>query len=113
MAGVLSTGRGNSTRITIPKASQSEICENHGAGALRWNHHGGGTQLEFISEKVPGQIFVTATGRGHSKGIFLCKGAWSDIYQNTRAGALPGITIPKASQSEICGNHGAGALNLE
>ena len=48
-----STGRGNSTGITIPKASQSAICQNHWAGALSWNPRGGGTELEFIPYTHP------------------------------------------------------------
>ena len=82
------TGRGNSTRITIPKASRSEICENHGAGELRWNPRGGGTQLELLSLRLPGQRYVRTTGRGLWTGIFLHKGAWSDICQYHGAGAL-------------------------
>ena len=44
--------RGHSIRITIHKASSSEIYENHRAGALSWNPQGGGTELESM-------------GRGH------------------------------------------------
>ena len=87
-----STGRGGGhlTGITIPKASSSEICENHRAGALSWNPLGGGTNLEWQPLKGPPQISVRTIGREHSIGI----------------------TIPKASSSEICENHRAGALRL-
>ena len=34
---IQSTERGHSTGITIPRASPSEKCQNHGAGALNWN----------------------------------------------------------------------------
>ena len=64
-----STGRGNSTGITIPKASRSGFCENHGAGELRWNPRGGGTQLELLSLRLPGRRSVRTTGRGNWDGI--------------------------------------------
>ena len=57
---------------------------------MSWNPRGGGTQLELQPLKGPPQISVRTTGRGHSIGI----------------------TIPKASPSEICENQGAGALKL-
>ena len=45
------TGRGNSIGITIPKASSSQICEDHPAGALRWNPRGGGTKFGMRCHK--------------------------------------------------------------
>ena len=66
---VRTTGQGHSIGITTPKASPSEICENHGAGALSWNPQGGGTQLELQSLKLPPQRSVRTMGRGHSTGI--------------------------------------------
>ena len=66
-----STGRGHSTGISIPKASKSEICKNHGAGALSWNPRGGGTKLELQPLKRPPQISVRSTGRGNWARIYL------------------------------------------
>ena len=67
--------RGHSIRITIPKASSSEICENYRVGALSWNLQGGDTELESM-------------GRGHSIGITIPKEAPSQICENHGAGAL-------------------------
>ena len=66
---IQSTERGHSTGITIPRASPSEKCQNHGAGALSWNPRGGGTWLEFSSLKGPAHRSVRTTGRGHWAGI--------------------------------------------
>ena len=98
---VRTTGRGHSTGIFLRKGARSDICQYHGAGALDWNFPpqrcpvrymsgpwGGVTGLELSSAKVPGQIYVRTTGRGHSTGTFLHKGARSDICQDRGAGAL-------------------------
>ena len=53
-----------------------------------YNPRGGGTQLEFSFLKGPGHRSVRTTGRGHSTRIFLPKGARSQICQNHGAGAL-------------------------
>ena len=81
------------------------------AGALSWNPRGGGTQLELLSLRLPGQISVRTMGRGHWTGIFLCKDAWSDICQDHAAGALDWIFLHKGAWSDICQYHGAGALD--
>ena len=64
-----STGRGHLTGIFLPKGAWSQICQNHGAGALSWNPRGGGTELEFEFLKGPPHRSVRTTGRGHWAGI--------------------------------------------
>ena len=97
-----STGRGNSIGITIPKASSSQICEDHVAGALTWNPRGGGTQFGMRCHKGTPFDHVSVMISTNKKPGFLALAQWEALICNE---------IPKASSSHICENHGAGELN--
>ena len=77
---------------------------------------GGGTKLELrywvriviINQIPPGG----GTENLKSRNLYRKKVSCTTILQFTGRGHSTGITIPKASQSEICKNHGVWALNV-